>query len=132
MGPSELIAGLLGPVLMAIGIASLSNRQSLEAMAGQMPSSLPIVFLAGLLLLVAGLSIVRAHNVWAADWRILVTLAGWSAVSGGLVRMLIPEHSAAVAAAIVKNRPAVILAGSISLLLGGYLTVKGYHLADWR
>ncbi len=72
-------------------------------MAGQMPSSLPIVFLAGLLLLVAGLSIVRAHNVWAADWRILVTLAGWSAVSGGLVRMLIPEHSAAVAAAIVMH-----------------------------
>lgn len=26
---------------------------------------------------VAGLAIVRAHNRWAPDWTVLVTLSGW-------------------------------------------------------
>ena len=77
MAYSELLAGLLGPVLAAIGLAMLTNGRSLEAMAGQMPGSLPVVFLAGILLLVAGLSMVRVHNVWVADWRVIITLAGW-------------------------------------------------------
>ena len=95
---SELLAGPLGPVLATIGLAMLTNRRSLEAMAGQVPASLPVVFLAGLLLLVAGLSIVRVHNLWVADWRVIVTLAGWFSVFGGLVRMLVPEQSAAQSA----------------------------------
>jgi len=36
---------------------------------------------------VAGLSIVRAHNLWRPDWTILVTLSGWFLLALGLVRM---------------------------------------------
>jgi hypothetical protein len=44
--------------------------------------------------LVAGLSMVRVHNVWVADWRIIITLAGWFSVFGGVVRMLMPDKEA--------------------------------------
>ena len=125
---SELLAGLLGPVLVAIGLAMLTNRRSLEAMAGQMPASLPVVFLAGLLLLIAGLSIVRLHNLWVADWRVVVTLAGWFSIFGGLVRMLMPEQSAAVALPVASNRGTATSSGLLFFLLGLYLSLKGYRV----
>ena len=128
MAYSELLAGLLGPVLVAIGLAMLTNRRSLEAMAGQMPASLPVVFLAGLLLLIAGLSIVRLHNLWVADWRVVVTLAGWFSIFGGLVRMLMPEQSAAVALPVASNRGTATSSGLLFFLLGLYLSLKGYRV----
>ena len=128
MAYSELLAGLLGPVLATIGLAIMTNRNSFEAMIGQMPTSLPVVFLAGLLLLVAGVSIVRVHNLWVADWQIIITLAGWFSVFGGLVRMLLPEQSAAVALPVASNRAGVKFSGLLFLLLGIYLSLKGYRL----
>lgn len=128
MAYSEMLAGLLGPVLATIGLAMMTSQRSLEAMAGQMPTSLPVVFLAGLLLLVAGLSIVRVHNLWVADWRIIVTLAGWFSVVGGVVRMLLPEQSAAVALPVASNRDGATFSGLLFLMLGIYLSLKGYRL----
>jgi hypothetical protein len=128
MAYSEPLAGLLGPVLTTIGLAMLTNRRSLEAMVGQMPASLQVVFLAGLLLLVAGLSIVRVHNLWVADWRVVITLAGWFSVFGGLVRMLMPEQSAAVALPVASRREGAAFSGLLFFLLGLYLSLKGYRL----
>lgn len=128
MAYSEMLAGLLGPVLATIGLAMMTSQRALEAMAGQMPTSLPVVFLAGLLLLVAGLSIVRVHNLWVADWRVIVTLAGWFSVVGGVVRMLLPEQSAAVALPVASNRGGATFSGLLFLMLGIYLSLKGYRL----
>jgi hypothetical protein len=97
-------------------------------MAGQCQEVVAVVFLTGLLLLVAGLSIVRVHNIWVADWRVIITLAGWFSVFGGLVRMLMPEQSAAVAMLVVGNRAGTITSGALFLLLGVYLSLKGYQL----
>jgi len=36
---------------------------------------------------VAGLAVVRAHNVWARNWTVLITLTGWFFLALGLVRM---------------------------------------------
>lgn len=50
-----------------------------------------VTYLNGLLLFIAGLSIVRAHNYWTTSWPVLVTLTGWIAILGGLDRMFFPE-----------------------------------------
>jgi uncharacterized membrane protein HdeD (DUF308 family) len=50
----------------------------------------PVVYLSGTLLFVAGLSIVSVHNRWARDWTVLVTLMGWFVILGGLIRMFAP------------------------------------------
>jgi hypothetical protein len=51
----------------------------------------PIIYLNGLLLFVAGLSIVRVHNRWTLRWPLMVTLVGWVAILGGLFRMCASE-----------------------------------------
>jgi hypothetical protein len=82
---SEDIAGLVGPTLMALSASEALNYRVWEE------NLAPVTYLDGALLFVGGLSIVRAHNRWMRGWPLLTTLAGWSALALGLVRMFAPE-----------------------------------------
>jgi len=41
---------------------------------------------------VAGLAVVRAHNVWEKNWTVLITLAGWFLLLLGLLRMFVASQ----------------------------------------
>src|SRR5688572_26534708 len=97
MGQSRLIAGLLGPLLMAMGSAMLINRDLFPTIIGQLAHNYGLVFLSGLLMFVAGVAIVRVHNVWVVGWPTIVTAFGWLAIVGGLVRMWFPERAVPIA-----------------------------------
>jgi hypothetical protein len=127
MTHSEFIAGLIGPTLMAIALAILSNRAALEAMIGQIADNYAVAFMAGLMLFVSGLAIVRVHRSWEG-WPALVTAFGWLALLGGLVRMMIPDQSAAMARAFIASSAAVTGSALAMLALGAFFTVKGYGL----
>lgn len=127
MTHSEFIAGLIGPTLIAISIAILTNRAALEAMIGQIADNYAVVFMAGLMLFVSGLAIVRVHPQWDG-WPALVTAFGWLALLGGLVRMMIPDQSAAMARAFIASPAAVTGSALAMLALGAFFTVKGYAL----
>ena len=68
----------------------------------------------------------RAHNIWAAGWPVLVTIVGWIAVLSGLVRMLFPTQLAAMAAG-GQSIGIFIATALVLLLLGGFLSFKGYR-----
>ncbi len=127
---SETIAGLIGPVLIAIAASVLMNRKYMPEMAAQIANDWALVFVSGVLLLVAGLAIVRVHNIWETSWRGLVTVLGWFAVAGGLMRIMYPRQLAAMAPAIVESPPRLVVPMFIVLLLGVYLTLRGYRLLD--
>jgi len=85
----------------------------------------PVVYLSGVLLFVGGLAIVRAHNYWARDWTVLVTLTGWFGTALGLFRMfaadLYRRGSANTASTVF-----IVLEG-VLLVIGLILTVKAYE-----
>jgi len=51
----------------------------------------PVVYLNGAILFIAGLAIVRVHNLWTWRWPVIITLTGWVGLIGGLWRMVAPE-----------------------------------------
>jgi hypothetical protein len=120
---SKLIAGLMGPTLVAIAAAILLNLASLPEQISRDPG---VIFLSGILLLVAGLAITRAHNVWAGGWPVLVTVLGWLAILSGLIRMFFPMQLAALAAAMAQRPAGIITAAVVVLVLGGFLSFKAY------
>lgn len=128
MTNAELIAGLAGPVMMAIAAAILVNRQSIVGMINEVSSGRGFIFFAGILTLIAGLAIVRAHNVWAAEWTILVTVIGWLAIIGGIVRIVWPDQIADVSKKILSGENTITAWALVALLLGAFLTAKGYAL----
>jgi uncharacterized membrane protein HdeD (DUF308 family) len=120
MASSKRIAGLLGPTIVVM-VASEFPLVQPHLYVAQIP---PVVYLSGVLLFVAGLAIVRAHNVWRRDWTVLVTLSGWFFLLLGLFRMFaagLYQRSSANASSIFF----MILEG-ILFVLGLIMTFKAY------
>jgi hypothetical protein len=120
---SKTIAGLMGPTLLAMGVGMLLNLGSFTVMAEQVSHDIALIFMSGILLLVAGLAIVRAHNIWTG-WPVVVTVLGWLAIVSGLIRLFFPVRLAAMAANLGQHRGVLIVGSIILLLLGGFLSFK--------
>ena len=120
MPNSKRIAGLVGPTLVAMLVSEFPLVQP-HLYDAQIP---PVVYLSGVLMFVGGLAIVRAHNHWARDWTVLVTLSGWLGLTLGLFRMfaagLYQRGSA-------KTSPTLFMGvEGLLLVLGLIMTFKAY------
>ena len=121
MPGSQRIAGLVGPTIVAMLVSEYPLVQP-HLYDAQIP---PVVYLSGVLMFVAGLAIVRAHNHWARDWTVLVTLSGWFSLALGLFRMF--------AAGLYQRRAAdtdvmvFMVAEGVLLVCGLVMTFKGYR-----
>ena len=120
MENSKRIGGILGPAIVAMLVAEFPLVQP-HLYDAQIP---PVVYLSGVLMFVAGLAIVRAHNRWTADWTVLITLCGWFFLCLGLFRMfaagLYQQTSANATSSVF------IVLESMLLLVGAIITVKSY------
>jgi hypothetical protein len=126
MTTSKTIAGLMGPTLVAIAAAMLLNIGSFPALAEHVSRDPGLIFLSGILLFIAGLAIVRVHNIWAGGWPIIVTILGWLAVFSGLARMLFPLRLTAIAAGLGQSIGWIAAGALICLVLGAFLSFKAY------
>ena len=121
MSNSRQIAGILGPTLMVMIAAEFPLVQP-HLYDRQIP---PVVYLSGILMFVAGLAIVRAHNVWRRDWVLLVTLCGWFLLLLGLVRAF-AAGSYQRASAAASSTLFMVVEGLL-FLVGGVLTIQAYR-----
>jgi hypothetical protein len=117
MAASRSIARIVGPTLVAVGITEAIN---IPGFAG---SEAPVVYLNGMVLFVAGLAIVQAHNRWVWKWWLMVTLTGWLLLLGGLYRMIAPTAPQLSQSLATYGLLAVLVT------LGATLTYKAY-IAD--
>lgn len=117
---SRHIAKLLGPALIGITVTEWMNLDVFTAAIG--PSFAPHVYLNGTLIFIAGLALLRAHNVWTRRWPVLITLVGWFALVAGLGRMAAPLSAQQA------GRSGLVVYGSLVVLLaiGIVLTFQGY------
>ena len=120
MPNSKRIAGLVGPTMVAMLVSEFPLVQP-HLYDAQIP---PVVYLSGVLMFVGGLAIVRAHNHWARDWTVLVTLSGWFFLALGLFRMfaagLYQQGSANTSTTMF-----MVLEGMM-LIIGLIITFKAY------
>lgn len=128
MTNAELIAGFAGPLFMAVAAALLINRRTVADLVTGTLNGPEFIFFSGLFTLLAGLAIVRAHNVWSAEWTVLVTILGWLCIIGGVIRIIWPERVTTLRSAMMQTENAVTAWALVTLLLGAFLTAKGYAL----
>lgn len=126
MAVSKTIAGIMGPTVLAIGIAVLLNISALPALAEQIAHDAALVFLSGILLLVAGLAIVRVHNRWQGGWPVVVTILGWVCLISGLARLLLPTQLARIAGSAVQNTSMIVAVALVLVAVGAFLSFKAY------
>ena len=120
MEKSKPIAGLVGPTLIAMVLSELRvwNPSLYDEQI------VPLVYLSGVLLFIAGLSIVHKHNIWILGWQTILTIVGWFGILLGLVRMFFPQMYKAH----FKNDIFSLAIGVFLILLGVVLTFKAYSV----
>jgi hypothetical protein len=126
MAPSKLLAALIGPTFVAIAASMLLNSGSLPALIEQASHDPALILVSGVITFVAGLAIVRAHNVWTGGWNVVVTVLGWLFAVGGLARILFPFQLAELAAEIGRNTGFIVGEAVVLLAIGAFLSFKGY------
>jgi uncharacterized membrane protein HdeD (DUF308 family) len=121
MANSKQIAGLAGPTMIAMLVSEFPLVQP-HLYDLQIP---PVVYLSGVLLFVAGLAIVRAHNIWVRNWTVLVTLTGWFALLLGLLRMFsaggYQQQAASMPSSVFMVLEAILLVTAV------FMTYKAYQ-----
>jgi hypothetical protein len=126
MQTSVFLARLIGPVMLVVGLAVFANQRAFRDMAEEFLASRALLFLSGLLIMPMGLAIVLTHNVWTADWRVLVTLFGWLNAIGGAVRLLAPNTVMRTGRAMLRQPYFVTVAAAIWVVLGLLFCLFGF------
>lgn len=111
---SVIIAGILGPILMVVASSELLNFKIWRNV------DVTVVALNGLVLLICGIVIIRFHNIWYLDWRLIITLLGWVMFLLAIYRSFFPKAQQA------KENRLTHLFLIFLFLLGCFLTYKGY------
>jgi hypothetical protein len=131
MTHSTLIARLMGPVLLVMGIGmALGLWLSPDVYTGVMKDfmgNIALIWLVGILALVTGLAIVNVHNMWVGDWRVIITILGWLAILRGVVSLLFPAKIQAIGNRMVESNAGCVLGALALVVLGAILTAKGYE-----
>ena len=127
MPAATLIARLIGPLFVAIGIDMLVNPTFYAVAVGEGAHSPVLIAISGMATLLAGIAILNAHHAWTADWRVLVTLIGWLFIIAGLIRLILPTVAERVAPAVYSGPAAEIVAGAVVLVIGAVLSFGGYR-----
>lgn len=126
MDTSVYLARLLGPVLAVAGIGILISPNAYLAMAGGMMNDAPLIYLATIMGLLGGLALLQAHNLWVADWRVIITLLGWLTVIESVVWLLFPSEMRRVWAPLLSETllfvsAAIVLVAAAVLCFFGYI-----------
>ena len=66
------------------------------------------------------------HNVWVANWRVLITLIGWLMLIRGAVRILAPEMIMGYATTLLRNKQIIPVSGVVTGVLGLVFCYFGY------
>jgi hypothetical protein len=126
MSTSLFLARLIGPVMLVVGLAVFANPRGFRDMSEEFLASRPLMFLSGLLIMPAGLAIVLTHNVWTADWRVVITIFGWLCTIGGALRLFAPAYLLRTARALLQRPLFTPIAAAIWVVLGLLFCFFGY------
>jgi len=123
---SLYMAQLLGVVSVVIGLALLLRTSFYQKMYKTIIKNEAMLALSGMLAIVLGTVIVLAHNVWVADWPVIITVFGWLGVLKGVLLLFLPEEMAGLTVKWFKGKGLLVFGGLFYLILGLILGYFGW------
>ena len=117
---SLFFAKLWGSFFVIFGLLFVITKQLGRTI--EMTEDKAFVISTGYITLLIGLVTVILHNVWVADWRIAITILGWSTTAKGIMKIGFPERVHKQAQTF-RNKQAV--SAVFLLLLGTWLLWMG-------
>jgi len=119
------IARMLGLYCLIVSLIMFTHKLAMVEIENTLVHSPALLFIGGIITLVAGLAIVLSHNVWSGGaLPVTVTLLGWISLIKGVL-LLSPGTTSGFWDSFQYERLFYLYA-SISFVLGAYLTHAGF------
>lgn len=118
MEKSKSIGAIVGPTLLTM----VSSELKIWNGSLYDDQIVPLVYLSGVLIFVAGISIVRSHNIWVLSWPIYITIIGWLGMLLGTFRMFFPQ----IYKAEFENDFSILIIELVLIFIGLIITYKSY------
>jgi len=126
MDISIFLAKALGIYLIVLSFGMLMNRDKvMPALMGFLNNPGVLLFL-GIPALILGTLSVISHNLWVEDWRVLITILGWSSLAKGITVVIFPELLIKLSKRWLKSQKAYYITYSMTFAVGLYLGYIGF------
>ncbi len=126
MDMSIFLAKALGIYLVVLSIGMLMNRDKVMTPLMDILDRPGILLFSGILPLIIGTLLVISHNIWTTDWRVLITLLGWSALIKGTMVIIYPNMLINMSKKWLESQIAYKTTYIITLIIGLYLGYVGF------
>ena len=120
METATFLAQFWGWLMVITCVTFLFRKQTLQDMIS-LSKDKGFLILTGFLALILGLVTVLLHNVWVADWPVVITIFGWVSLLKGIARMGFPEATQKMVSNFTKNPTTINVLLIVTILLGGWL-----------
>ncbi len=121
------LSRLVGLYALVFSISMIIHKAAMITTAAELAEAPPLLFIAGMFTLLAGLAMVLAHNVWSGGaLPVVVTLIGWSLLIRGIVMVFISPSGAMSVYEAMGFPELYYVYAAIPLVLGSYLTYGGF------
>jgi len=104
----------------------MCNLKFYQRIIGDFFKNAALLYLGGVMALLFGIVIVLFHNVWVADWPVIITIFGWGGLIKGIWLIVFPNTAGKLTQAYQKKSSLLVVHLIIVLVIGVLLTVKGY------
>jgi len=119
---SIFLARFLGGFFVIFGLLFVITKQLGKTI--EMTEDKSFVISTGYISLLMGLVTVVLHNLWVTDWRVVITILGWSTLIKGVMKIGFPEQIHKQAQRFQKKEA---LSAIFLMILGGWLIWMSFN-----
>ncbi|OJW52658.1 MAG: hypothetical protein BGO67_09325 [Alphaproteobacteria bacterium 41-28] len=125
---SIFLAKAIGLYYVIISLGMILNGGRIKALLMEIMNNSALLFITGFFALILGILLVTSHNIWVADWRVLITLLGWGALLKGIMLVTLPQLMIEASKKWVQNTISYYITMCVVFLIGIFLLYHGYVL----
>ncbi|UFX82715.1 hypothetical protein [Candidatus Absconditicoccus praedator] len=126
MENSVLLAQIIGPIALVIGISLLSGQMKYKELVKDLEKSPLSTYIGALFAYVVGALIVANHNLWEMSVYVLITIFGYIGIAKGVALVLFPKTMIKFTNYLLKCNYLGIIGGSFYLIIGVALIYGGF------
>ncbi len=129
MSPRTIYLGrLIGLYCVLLALAMISHKQATVETIIALMHDAPVLLLASIVAMTAGLAIVLGHNVWSGGaLPVVVTLVGWISLIKGVILLFLPPASVLGYFEALRYGQFFYAYMSVTLAIGIYLTFSSFR-----
>ncbi len=122
-----IIERVLASLLLLAGLSYLVQRSVWKNLVQELLKKPTWLMLWSLLFLPFGLIVVFGHNIWVANWQVIITILGWFLTLKCFLYLLIPNWANFVTRWSDEFLQGYIaIAGVVNAILGGIILILSF------